>query len=382
MLTMLNNRAFDNAVLKYAIYGLLTYFVFWIIRYSYKIKPDFFKNRSVVVLFILLITNLIFSPYNPLYVRIIKYLGYLGCFVFGYILCEKNIDLKCNKWFLWALVFVPIICVGLLYNTPHKTLFFKLSNGFSYYGLCASLLIYTIYNKKDQIFKWSIMLILIYIASASTLGIVSAIVLSILIINRHNVKLMFITLLLGVIGLMCILYIDLPIFLRIRDVFNLAGTLTWYDWTHLKDLNLYQLESQVDSLSGRSDNTSFIWRLAHWQKVLDGFINNWWYAIPFGLGDGYSVNECGNYCHNEYLKFFAENGLVVFMILIKWVNKAHLLLCNNKAYYFILAIFCYHLTENLIDSFVPCAMFYFCLGYWIMRVKALRHKLILANIDD
>ena len=367
MLTMLNIRLFDNVAMKITIYGMLTYFVFWIVRCTYKIKPEFYSNRNVIILYFLLVINLMLSPYDPLYVRSLKYLGYLGSFSFGYILSENNIKLKCNKYYLSVLVFVPIICVGLLDHTPHKTLFFKLSNGFSYYGLCASLFIYTIFNEKNQIFKWTFFIILLYIASASTLGVVVAIALAILIINRKNLKLIFATFIMGIIAVMCIMYIDLPIFLRIRDVINLAVSLSWYDWTHLKDMNFYQMEMQLDKVSDRSDNTSFLWRLAHWQKMLDGYFENWWYAILFGLGDGYSVVNCGNYCHNEFLKFFAENGIIVFGILISWLKTANRILHVHKVYYFILAIICYHFTENLIDSFVPCVMFYFSLGYWIRR---------------
>lgn len=373
LLTMLNNRLLDSPVLKYGIYVLMTLLVFCVVRFTYKNKPIFYKNDKVIILLLLLSINLLLSPYDPLYPRLIKYLGYIGSFVFGYILCENNIPLKCNKWILFTLIFVPIVCVGLLDNTPHKTLFFELSNGFSYYGLCASLFIYTIYNEKNQIFKWTFFIILLYIASASTLGVVVAIALAILIINRKNLKLIFATFIMCIIAVMCIMHIDLPIFLRIRDVINLAVSLSWYDWTHLKDMDFYQMEMQLDKVSDRSDNTSFLWRLAHWQKMLDGYIENWWYAILFGLGDGYSVVKCGNYCHNEFLKFFAENGIIVFGILISWLKKANRILHAHKVYYFILAIICYHFTENLIDSFVPCVMFYFSLGFWYKKINTIQY---------
>lgn len=369
MLTMLNYRLNENVALKYSIYGLLVYFVVWIIRYTYNIKPGIYNDKKVIILFLFLSLNLLFSPYDPLYPRLIKYLGYLGSFVFGYILCENNIKLKCNKWYLIALVFVPIVCVGLLDHTTHKTLFFQLSNSFSFYGLCASLFVFTIYNNVDNIFKWVILLIIAYIGSASTLGIVVAMALAIVIINRKNIKLMFMTVLLGITTLLCVMYVDLQIFLRIRDVVNLAISLSWDDWANLKDMDLYQVGLGVNMESDRSDNTSFLWRIAHWQKILDGYFENWWYAIPFGLGDGYSLIKCGYNCHNEFLKFFAENGIVVFIIIIGWLKKADFILRDNKVYYFILAIICYHLTENLIDTFVACVMFYFCLGYWIKKAS-------------
>ena len=163
--------------------------------------------------------------------------------------------------------------------------------------------------------------------------------------------------------------VDIPVFLRIRDVVNIATSLSWYDWTHLKDMDFYETSLQFEMQSDRSDNTSFLWRLAHWLRILNGYFENWWYAIPFGLGDNYSYKICGNYCHNEYLKFLTENGVVVFFILISWIKKAHRVLKEKMVYYFILAAFCYHLTENLIDYFVGSVLLYFCIGYWIKRVE-------------
>ena len=39
LLTMLNNRLLESSVLKYVIYGLMTYSVYYVVSYTYKIKP-------------------------------------------------------------------------------------------------------------------------------------------------------------------------------------------------------------------------------------------------------------------------------------------------------------------------------------------------------
>lgn len=369
LLTMINNRLVDSAVLKLFVYGLMVTYVYWIISSTYKKYPQLYTDRKVVILFVLLTLNIISSPYDPLYPRLIKYAGYLGSFVFGFMAFERGLKFECSKFLLFLLVFVPLILIAVFDNTPHKTLFFTLSNTYSFFGLCCGLFIYTIYNANANIFKWSMLLVFAYIVSSSTLGIVSSLILAVFLINRRNIKLMMLSFVCTILGGICIMYIDIPIFLRIRDVVNLAGTLSWYDWAHLKDANFYNISLQVDALSDRDDNTSFLWRIAHWQFILDAFFENWWYSIPFGLGDGFANKECGNYCHNEYLKFLTENGVLVFSILISWVLKVHKLLQGSQVYYFILAILCYHLTENLIDTFVACVLFYFCLGYWVKRVQ-------------
>ena len=59
MLTMLNYRLNENVALKYSIYGLLVYFVVCIIRYTYNIKPEIYKDKKVIILFLSL--NLLIS---------------------------------------------------------------------------------------------------------------------------------------------------------------------------------------------------------------------------------------------------------------------------------------------------------------------------------
>lgn len=369
LLSMFNHSLIDSAVLRLAIYALMVFYVFWVVSFTYKYVPKFYQNKAVIALFIFVVINIIVSPYSPLYARIIKFVGYLGSFAFGYVVCKKRIPFKCNKWILASLFLLPLILVGLFDKTPHKTIFFELSNPYSFFGLCLALFLYTIFNDRKYIFIWSIGLLLAYIISASSLGIVTSVVLSVLIINRRKKKLMYASVLFAVVSILAVIYIDIPIFVRIRDVINIATSLSWDDWCHLKDMNFYELTQKVGMESERSDNASFLWRLAHWQFIIDGVIENWWYALPFGLGDNYANEECGNYCHNEYLKFFAENGLVVFGIIISWIKKVHASLEKMQAYYFILAALCYHLTENLIDTFVACVLMYFCIGYWMCKAK-------------
>lgn len=351
----------------------MVFYVIWVVRFTYNKAPHLYRNRKVVLLVILLSINMIVSPYDPMYPRLIKYLGYIGSFAFGYVLCENDISMKCNKMIMGSLVMLPLIFVGLFDHTAHKELFFPLSNTYSYLGLCCSIFIFTVYNEHKNIFLWSIGLIIAYIISASSLGIVTAVVLAVIIINRKNVKLVVPLCFMAILCVVVIMTIDIPVFLRIRDVANIATSLSLDDWTHLKDMNFYEASLQVDMQSDRVDNTSFLWRFAHWQYILEGFLDNWWYAIPFGLGDCYANRVCGNYCHNEYVKFLAENGVIVFSILFTWILAVNKKLKDTKANYFILSAFCYHLTENLIDTFVACVLLYFCIGYWIKRVELERN---------
>ncbi len=377
-LAMINYRMFDSFLLRMIVYVLMFIYVCVILLYTYKNVPKFYRNRKFLLLVILLTLNMLVSPYDPLYSRLIKYLGYVGSFAFGYVLCKKGIPLKCRKLEMFLLVVLPLILVGLFDASPHKTNFFQLSNTYSFLGLCCSLFLYTVYNNKKNILYISIGLLFLYIISASSLGILTSVLLAVIIINCKKIKLIVPLFIIGGIVAVLIAKVDLPIFLRIRDVMNIATSLSWDEWTNLKDMDLYKTSLQFDMQSNRDDNTSFLWRLAHWQYIFDGFFDRWWYAIPFGLGDCYSVKMCGNYCHNEYIKFLTENGVVVFYILFTWILKAHKVLKEKQVYYFILAAFCYHLTENLIDTFVACVLLYFCIGYWMKRTE-LEKQLIRSH---
>lgn len=374
-MTMINNRLYDSSLLRILVYVLMFLYVVMVVIYTYKYIPQFYHNKKFLLLMALLTINMLVSPYDPLYPRLIKYLGYAGSVAFGYVLCIKRVPLKCRKMELFFLIALPLTLVGLFDSTPHKTMFFQLSNTYSFLGLCCSLFLYTIYKDRKYILFISIGVLLLYIISASSLGIVTSVLLSVIIINCKNVKLMVPLCIMGGVCVFLITKVDIPIFLRIRDIVNITYSLSWNDWTHLKDMNFYESSMQFDMQSDRNDNMSFLWRLAHWQFIIDGYLANWWYAIPFGLGDCYSNKICGNYCHNEYLKFLTENGVIVFGIIVSWMLDIINLLKKKKVYYFILAALCYHLTENLIDSFIACVLLYFCIGYWVGTCRVRKYSL-------
>ena len=166
------------------------------------------------------------------------------------------------------------------------------------------------------------------------------------------------------------IYIDIPIFIRLRDVFNVWNSLSIYDWTHIDELNFYQLGNSVDRVGERTDTTSSLWRFAQWITILKEYVGEVW-SIPFGLGVGKSVKMTGYMPHNDFILILAEYGLVVFVFFIYFVNKmCNVIRSEEKIIYFILAMFLYHLTENLIGNFPSNAILYFSLGWCYYKFRS------------
>lgn len=368
---MLDNSLYESPALKYSIYGLLVFLIVWLYKTIKKFHVNIFANKSVMVFMLCMCINFVFSPYVDSYVLLLKYGAYILCFRFGYEVFANNIPMKVNKWMLYAFVLTPLILVSFFDHTAHKTVFFALSNVYSYLGLTLTLLLFVLYEDRKKIFYYSFAILGLYILSCSSLGILVAVALSIFIINRRNTRLMLVSLFLGFIAIFLVLYSDISIFTRVRDVLNITMSLTWDDWKNLQDLDMHSLEIAYGGNSDRTDNTSAIWRLAHWSGLLGEYFENWYYSILFGLGNGYSEVHTGFDPHNEYLRLLIEYGMIVFIIVFKWIRKLCGALYKTKAFYFVLSVLLYHLTENLVDFFIGNAIVYFCVGYLYCKYSTL-----------
>lgn len=370
ILSMLNNSLILSDALKYSIYVLLIVFIIWLYNVVGAYKSLAFRNRYLLILLAFICGNFAFSPYAPQYSMLLKFFSYVLCFLFGEKVFYERIPLKVNKILLYITILSPLILVGLFDSTPHKTTFFVLSNMYSFTGLSICLLYFTFNQQKRSIFYLSILLLLLYVISCSSLGIIVALLLCVLYVNRRNARLMLLSLCLVIFLFLAVMYSNLGVFVRIRDVINIFASMTVDDWANLKDLDLYTLQQQVAQNSSRNDNTSAIWRMAHWSALLEDFLKNWQYSFLFGLGTDYTYKELGNYPHNEYLRFLCEFGIIVFLILIRWVKKICRVMGGDRVFYFIGTFFFYCLTENLIDTFVGEAVLFFCIGYHYCRCKS------------
>ena len=178
---------------------------------------------------------------NAFYSNIIKFIGYVTCFSFGKATAIQHLSPP-PKNIIIGLIVLPFFIVAIGDNSLNQSQFFPNSNNFTYWGLCSAILYYTSYHTNPKTFKISIIIVLAYIAVGSSLGILVAFILSIFVINRKNKKLMLVSIMFGVLLFIGIVWSDMAIFKRIRNIIDIYNSISWNDWLNLADLDLYELQ--------------------------------------------------------------------------------------------------------------------------------------------
>ena len=366
-----------------ASFRLLTYFseiilILYSCYYSIIKNHHSLLNNSIVFVGLILLFNYLLSPNNPNYSDLLKIFGYFCCFSYGTILASMNSNLYANKYLILFLILIPVVFVGLFDGTEKKMTFFANSNVFVYLGVAMALLFTVLYGEKKTLLYAAWGILILYLFVGTSLGIIAAVCMSVFLLNfklKHLLPL--------VIGVTClvlaIFFIDIPVFVRIRDVIALWNTLDNNDLANISDLNLYELSLRADIQGERSDTTSAIWRLTQWLDILTDYIKSIW-NIPFGLGAGFAVKKTGLPPHNDYILLLTEYGVFVFTYFILFIKNVYKNLKDHPAIYFILSMYLYHLTENLVFMFPANAMLYFSLGYLLYQKKSINTMLKLKRL--
>ena len=368
-LTMLNNAYLQLSAVNAVIYLLEIILIGYLASNNIKsLMGIIYFNPMVLFSILILILNVAFSKYDSDPVRLLKFLGYILISIYGYKLGKQD-SFAVNRTLVNLIVFIPLLLVGLFDHTPIKNMYFPNSNNFVFWGLVVSLLFYLSgYNKGSKnIFIKSLLVFLMYVLVGSSLGVIVAFLLGVFVINIRNTKLMAIALLSCVAFIPIILYSQIPVVVRLRNTFEVFTLVDWKSMSNIEtflDLNLYDLNSGISTVEGeRNDNTSAIWRLQQWINIIFSYFREWWYSIPFGLGDNYSTKVTGLPPHNDFLRILCEYGIFVFATMMSYVIKAMRVIRKEIIAYFLMAIFFYHLTENLIDTFPTCCIYYLILSY-------------------
>lgn len=319
-------------------------------------------NRPIVIICaIILCANFCISPYEPRYALLLKYFGYFTIYIAGKHLASNGYNLLCSKTLLYILTFTPLLAVAILDKTDMKTTFFANSNVFVYMGLCISLFYMHLNGISQKQLCITLVILSSYILVGTSLGVIVALMGSFLILNLKRVNLFFI-LGLVVIAIFFVTFSNIAVAVRIRDTIAIYKALDWYDWTHLSDISLYDLQQLVGASGAREDNTSSLWRIVQWTGLIKAYFTNF-FNIPFGLGADYTIAKTGLPPHNDHILILVEYGIIVYGALFKGMINIYRKLQYSTIFYLILAIFLYHFTENLIDTFPPNCLFYFVLGF-------------------
>ena len=358
--TMISN-VFENSAYKLISYIAEVLLIIYTLRETLKSEPNILFNKYILCGGFILIFNFFISPYEPRISLLLKYFGYICCFGYGFSLAKKKVFPKISNSLLYLIVILPAIVVALFDHTEGKSVFFENSNVFVFLGISLALLYVFLRggSSKENRIAWCILFL--YMGVGTSLGIIVAVCLAFFIINFSFRNLLLLIILLNLF-LLAVFYIDLPVLIRFRDVIAVWQSLSWNDMLHLQDLDLYSLGNNVDRVGERSDTTSSIWRLSQWMRLLTEYLSSFLF-IPFGLGADYAIAKTSLPPHNDYLLVLTEYGLIVYLLFMKFVFKVYKCITRKEVLYFVLAIFCYYITENLLNSFPQNVILYFILGY-------------------
>ena len=199
---------------------------------SRNIEKSGIKTTAVVFVGIVLFFNYLLSPNEPQYTNLLKYLGYFACYYYGTTLARRYDKLRVGKVMLFSLILIPVLVVALFDHSVLKNTFFTTSNTFVYTGLSMALF-YALVNYKKRhfmFFAWAI--VAFYVLICTSLGVVVAIILAYMILNLKVSHLPYL-IVAGIVVMLAVFFIDIPLFIRIRDVINLWMTMSSDDWKNL-----------------------------------------------------------------------------------------------------------------------------------------------------
>lgn len=359
-----SNRLFLHIeAITMIVYLLEIIFILWLLFYALLKTPEAFTNVYVILTFWYVLCSYLLSPYVEDYSYVIKFIGYLCCFVFGAILAKRKMNLFLSKKIFFVATFIPLLIVFLFDRSPGKSMFFSDSNMFTLWGVCCSMLFCLCYKNEKRVLLKSSFITIAYLMIGTSMGIIVSVILSVLLLNKERGS--FIKAgIIGAIFLVSILvFVDIPITSRIRNTFDIFTTLSLDDWKHIDDVSLYKLEqaNKVED-GGRTDNTSAIWRIQQWIAILIEFSKELPFSFIIGLGANASEFKIG-VPHNEWLRIFANFGFVVFVVFLRLAYMLFKVVKERDVGYFLMSFVLYMLTENIFETFVVCCVFCFVAGY-------------------
>ena len=375
--SLLNKAYLQSNIVNLTMYLIESLLIFWLTIYILVKNPCFFTNYIIVISFFLIVSNFLFSSTLNEPSLLLKIWGYLCTFGFGVIIAKENRTIYTNKILLRFLIFFPLLLVLFLDKTPSKEMFFSDGNMYTLYGVCCSMLYYVCNENEAHVFKKSIGIVIAYLAVGSSMGIIVAFLLSAILINKERRNFIKGLLLLAIIIVLFVVLVDIPITYRIKNTFDIFSSLSLDEWKNLGDVNLYdlQMENPVED-GNRSDNTSAIWRMKHWLIIVVDYINNIPFCLPFGEGVDYISTKFGKAPHNEWLRILAEFGVIIFTCCMLGAIKLYKRLKNSNIAYFIMPFIFYMLTENIVETYINCSIFFMVAGYSFFHVKMEPNKVI------
>ncbi len=371
---------YNNTVFRIVSYISEILIIVNTLLYSFGKRDVNLSYLPIVLVSVIVIANYILSPYDHYSSDLLKFFGYFCCYKYGSSLACKYNKIVVDKKILYLLIFVPLIAVAFFDNTLVNNAFFVTPNTFVYIGVSIGLLyLLTHYEKKNAFWiAWGI--VAMYVLLCTSLGVIVAIFIAYIILNLKKTHLPY--LILGsVVAILAILYIDIPVFVRFRDVFHIWSSMSSSELKNIQDVNFYEISGRVELEGERTDVSSSIWRVVQWTGIFLAFIGDY-LKIPFGEGVGWCVDSTGMMPHNDFLLILVEYGAIVFSFIVYFIRCIYKRMkTEGMLIYFILPMFLYHLTENLIQSFPPNVVLYFVVGWSMCKFKNRITRTELSKIE-
>lgn len=369
-------RLTEDVAIKKISYAISAIFFFFLFIINSQIKNH--KNNINIFLYTLLIIyyfGLIGSLYinylNTDYVDFIKFIISPAYIIFGFKFSQINnfkvLDSFPTRFNFYTLITLPYIIWIYELFINHVTFgqngpisIFANRNNAGLYLICLLSLYNTLRIKPLK----NIFVYMISGISFATIGVFSSIAIStcLLIGNRKQIAISFIT-----IALMILLIHNISINnilieriqAAIRNIiFIINGNIN--------------LESSYSEIVYRVNTTdlSVVFRLKHWEELLNMYINADFWNIIFGFGIGSSILLTAAQLapHNDYLRLIFECGIISFFSFISIIFYVIFKCGRRRESIPLLAVILYFFSENLIDNYIAMSFFFYSSGALLFRI--------------
>lgn len=369
----------DNNIL--ILIGYLIYCILIII--SYHQKSNFYNYAGGTILFALIIMLVVFNrnmfKINDISIYPLLLLLYT---IFNYILIWSN-DMIIYEYLIKYLylnilaILLPNIKRKLLYDYEKRYIYicaiifvlmytFLLERGQDYriagifknpnnLSLFAFSLLLFINEEKDKIIIiiMTYLFVLFTIICSGTSGATLAFVAGIIWKYKSNYKelLIFLLLLMLTTTMINIINIESIGPSKVKNQFSLLLDIIKYK------NDIYSSTPLAIQKYYGSESYSLIWRINHWNNIVNDFLKSDIINIIFGYGLGSSKKIYNILPHNEYIRYLFELGIIGLFINIIMYIKLYKTAAPFKRY-MVLIVYIFSISENIIDNILFMSLFY------------------------
>lgn len=331
---------------------------------------------GLALYYIGLIGSFSFHIHSTDYVDFLKFIMAPFFLLFGVVFeanrREITLSHSNNKYLFSLLIIIPVLMWGVQlvtgmtsYGSGQDVAFFPNRNTASLYAVIL-IALYNVLAEKPLKNIWVYLLVAFLFGA---LGVLVAVLASMVITLGNRKTWKYILLLLSLLMTLYLLFPDVGVFSRLDAVFGSIKLI--YDG-HV-DLYLVSYGEIVRIL--HTTDLSFIFRLKHWLELFHVYWNGSFSEFLFGFGIGSTVAMTATKLipHNDYLRVLLEMGIFSLIGLLTIVFLIIKTTWRRWEAIPLLAVCIYFVSENLINSYASMIIFFFSSGATLYRIKMEAH---------